>query len=246
MTIYCLPAGTVVFTKFSTTEFDGPNGKVTRLASFGSVAWRASELLWDGLEGMDAPVQNLDEDEEYDPDSQVTLSGEADLWRQWSRKVIERFWYLGQSRRIRLHTGPLKAAKFRGGWLHVSAPGGIDQYGQLREAVRDWLEGRARQRLPDVVAACRDRIKLPVPPVDITDDWKSWARSPDGRLVVGWRLVQAHPTVAEYVITRELIRLHSRQRGFDPSVRLTRALPDHLNRRETLRHFRENLDDWGF
>ncbi len=119
-------------------------------------------------------------------------------------------------------------------------------YGQLREAVRDWLEGRARQRLPDVVAACRDRIKLPVPPVDITDDWKSWARSPDGRLVVGWRLVQAHPTVAEYVITRELIRLHSRQRGFDPSVRLTRALPDHLNRRETLRHFRENLDDWGF
>jgi predicted metal-dependent hydrolase len=243
--VYRLPRGTTVLTLFSTTETTGPSGLVLHTDDFGDVSFAADMLISDELDGADVSIQVLDKDEERDPDSGAYYEGHDEVWRQWSKVVVERFWYLGCHYRVKVHSRK-QEAKLRGGWLHVYASSDARQYYQSQEAVMSWLRKCATRRLPERVEVWCRKVRAPVSDVAITDRWRQWgARGRHGTIRLSWRLVQAPMRLVDYVIVRELVQGRHPGHGPDFWQDVARIMPDYERRRQDLGRFRSKLKREG-
>ena len=151
--------------------------------------------------------------------------------------------YLGRHYRLKVQSGDLGAAKLRGGWLHVPAPSGVQQAGDVRAALVSWFRRHAAERLPERVAAWRAKAGVPIPRVIIADQRKRWGScNHRGVIRLNWRIIQAPMRLVDYVVVHELVHLRHRGHGRDYWQAVGRVMPDYERRREDLRAYGVGLD----
>jgi predicted metal-dependent hydrolase len=148
--------------------------------------------------------------------------------------------YLGRSYRLRvIEVARSVPARLERGWLVVAVDRGLSG-GNRSRSVRDrlvaWYRAHAEVQLR--VRAVRWGAKLHVRPTEvlIRDPRARWGScDPSGALRFSWRIVQAAPTLVDYVVAHELV--HLLQRGHTPQfwAVLGRIIPDYEIRRDRLR-----------
>ena len=143
--------------------------------------------------------------------------------------------YLGRHYRLKVHPRGYETPKLRGGWLHVSAPGGPNRTTQVREAVVSWLRQHAAQRLPERIETWYRKAGVPMPRIVIADQQKRWGSCDNrGTIRLNWRIIQAPMRLVDYVIVHELVHLRHRGHGSNYWQALGRVMPDYERRREEL------------
>ena len=152
----------------------------------------------------------------------------------------ETFRYLGRQYRLQLQRSDEPEVKLDRGWLVVSAKNPTDA--TRAEVVRGLLVGwywhRAEERLPEWVDRWARKLRLAAPPVLIRDQRRRWGScSRAGEIRLNWRLMQAPPSLVDYVAAHELVHLALGDEGHGREfwARLGRAMPDYDARRESLR-----------
>ena len=144
--------------------------------------------------------------------------------------------YLGRHYRLKVHPGATGTARLRGGWLHVPAPAGARQAGQVRAALVAWFRRHAAERLPERVEAWRAKADVAPPRVVVADQRKRWGSCDHhGTIRLNWRIVQAPMRLVDYVVVHELVHLRHRGHGRDYWQAVGRVMPDYERRREELR-----------
>lgn len=144
--------------------------------------------------------------------------------------------YLGRHYRLKVFPNESGHPKLRGRWLHVPAPAGTDQPGQVRAALTSWLRRRAQERLPERVEAWRLKVGVPMPQVLVADQRKRWGSCDQrGTIRLNWRIVQAPMRLVDYVVVHELTHLQHRGHGRDYWQAVGRVMPAYECRRNELR-----------
>jgi len=143
----------------------------------------------------------------------------------------EGFPYLGRSYRlllVDLQDAPLRldAGRFR--LLRAEAAHGRAQFiAWYTEHARVWLRRR--------VAALAPRVGVEAADVEVRDlgyRWGSCGRA--GTLNFHWSVILLPPGIVEYVVVHELVHLRERNHTPEFWLRVERAMPDYLRRKEWL------------
>ena len=80
--------------------------------------------------------------------------------------------------------------------------------GSVRELLVRWLKARALDALAPRAAYYAARLRVPAPPVAISNARTQWGVCmEDGRLRLSWRLVHLEPVLADYVVAHEAAHL---------------------------------------
>ncbi len=154
----------------------------------------------------------------------------------------ETFHYLGRGYRLRVLPDPSAVGtRIRLSGRHMLAPvaEGLDQR-LARIAVRRglilWYEGRARERLPERLAAFAGRVGIRSPHLLVRDQEKRWGScDARGRIRVNWRLMTLPLPLIDYVLAHEVCHV------IEPNHRppfwrlLEVVMPDWETRRAVLR-----------
>ena len=148
----------------------------------------------------------------------------------------ESVFYLGRHYRLKVHPGALGDAKLRGGWLHVSAPGGAEQTAYVRASLVSWFRRQAEERLPRRLEAWSVKAGVEMPRMAIVDQQKRWGSCDrHGTIRLNWRIIQAPMRLVDYVIVHELVHLQHRKHGPAYWQAVGRVVPDYERRRQDLR-----------
>jgi len=108
-----------------------------------------------------------------------------------------------------------------------------------RDLVEAWYRGRGRIRFPERIATCIDLFPNPdtVRPANLVvrQMRKSWgSMSPNGRLLLNWRLIQAPMDAIDYVIVHELCHMAEPHHGAAFFKLLEKVMPDWECRKQRL------------
>jgi predicted metal-dependent hydrolase len=148
--------------------------------------------------------------------------------------------YLGRTLTLRRTVGPPSVALVDGELRVALPPDAAD--GQLRDAVRSWLQARAREvferRLPVYVARLGrgpTRWRLS----SARTRWGSCA--PDGSIRLNWRLVHFPLEIVDYVIAHELAHLKEMNHGPRFWATVQDLLPDYESARRQLKDYPDDL-----
>lgn len=153
----------------------------------------------------------------------------------------ESFYYLGRTYRLRVATAAGEpVCRMEAGFLVVS-PAASDDPAQRAASVRplleEWFRLRAVERIPERVAAWRDRVEVSdVGEVLVRAQQKRWAScDARGTLRFNWRLIGAPMRLVDYVVAHELVHLLHADHTPQFWSALGRAMSDYEDRREALR-----------
>jgi hypothetical protein len=83
--VYVLPRGTTVMIPSATYELRGPRAEIYRGSDSWEMLKRASQLIFD--DGDHGEIQDLDEDDTYDPDAETTCDGRTEVMRKWETAI---------------------------------------------------------------------------------------------------------------------------------------------------------------
>ena len=109
--------------------------------------------------------------------------------------------YAGRARRIRTVREAEDAFRFNGAafWVRAEALADVEAH------LRSWLEARAREAIPPLVAETAVRLGFAYREVRVADLRARWGSfSARAVLTFNWRLVMAPPFVLRYVVAHEL------------------------------------------
>lgn len=154
----------------------------------------------------------------------------------------ETFHYLGRGYRLRVLPDPSAVAtRIRLSGRHMLAPvaEGLDErLAQIavRRGLIVWYEGRARERLPERIAAFAERVGIRPPHLLVRDQEKRWGScDARGQIRANWRLMTLPLPLIDYVLAHEVCHV------LEPNHRppfwrlLEVVMPDWEVRRATLR-----------
>lgn len=151
----------------------------------------------------------------------------------------EGFAYLGRSYRLQLvddQDGPVKLVNGRFRLVRGEAKRG-------RERFVAWYTERGRRWLTRRVAEWSPRLGADVVKVEVLDLGYRWGSCGRGRINFNWSTITLPPAVVDYVIVHELAHLQHPHHGPEFWAAVTRAMPDHEQRRKWLA---ENGGNYAF
>jgi predicted metal-dependent hydrolase len=164
------------------------------------------------------------------------------LPRATKRELVsgETVLYLGRNYRLRVVEAAQGApARLDRGWLVVTVERGLGT-GERAKAVREglvaWYRPRAQAQLHERAERWGQRLHIHPRGVLVRDPRQRWGScDPTGTLRFSWRIIQAPPTLVDYVVAHELVHLY--HRGHTPRfwATLGRVIPDYEVRRARLR-----------
>lgn len=156
------------------------------------------------------------------------------LQRQVPRKEFvggEGFLYLGRSHRLKLVDGQDAPLKLAGGRFCL-AQGALPQ---AREHFVRWYSERARIWLAARVAHFRSRMEVEPAGVRVQDLGYRWGSCGKGDwLYFHWKTILLPARIAEYVVVHEMAHLHERHHTPQFWLRVERAMPDYVQRKDWL------------
>lgn len=155
--------------------------------------------------------------------------------------------YLGRQYRLKVVSdGAGETASLHGRWLHVPVPGhlhGSDRARAVRHAVRAWLKSHAERRLPLRLAAICKRFGIDTPSIVVREQRKRWGScDTKGTLRLNWRIIQAAPSLIDYVLVHELVHLRHQNHTRAFWAEVERMLPECEQRRRELRRIGASLE----
>ncbi|MFO0755695.1 MAG: SprT family zinc-dependent metalloprotease [Byssovorax sp.] len=148
--------------------------------------------------------------------------------------------YRGRQLRLQVLETPAKQApRLHAGWVLVPIPPGLAaaaRRDEIRRRLASWLREHARRVLPMMLAELCARLRLTVPPLAVRHQHKRWGScDTKGMVRINWRIIQAAPSLIDYVLTHELVHLTHRTHGPSFWSRLGELMPDYEPRRLRLR-----------
>lgn len=155
--------------------------------------------------------------------------------------------YLGRQYRLKVTSGGEgDTAALHGRWLYVPVRGhlhGSDRARAVRHALRAWLKAHAERRLPLRLAAICKRFGIDTPSIVVREQRKRWGScDTKGTLRVNWRIIQAGPSLIDYVLVHELVHLRHQNHTRTFWVEVERMLPEYEQRRRELRRIGASLE----
>lgn len=169
--------------------------------------------------------------------------------RQQSETVIpkpkeyvsgENFTYLGRNYRLKLLTGGLREVKLREGYLELAVSKrttGKD----IRNALVDWYEEHARERLTEKTAQYSETMGVSYNSIVVKNYKSRWGScSSKGDISYNWRIIIAPHHIVNYVVVHELC--HLKHPNHSPAYwnSVKRVIPDYKEYRQWLKkHVRE-------
>lgn len=82
---------------------------------------------------------------------------------------------------------------------------------RIRDAVEEWLKGKAAESFPERVATCCARLGLATPVVKLSSSKTQWGscehHAKRSLIRLQWRLIQLPPELADYIIAHEVSHL---------------------------------------
>jgi predicted metal-dependent hydrolase len=150
--------------------------------------------------------------------------------------------YLGRNYRLRV-VEAVRAAPTRleRGWLVVTIERDLfraERARHVRDHLVEWYRRHATVQLPARAARWAAKLRARPTEILIRDPRARWGScGPSGALRFSWRIIQAAPTLIDYVVAHELVHLlHPRH---TPAfwAALGRTIPDYDTRRRRLREF---------
>lgn len=150
----------------------------------------------------------------------------------------ETFLYAGRQHTLRVVVADEGGVSLDHGRLvvRVTSGPGARRGDEVRAHLERWYQGRASDRLPDLVAAWAEQTGVSPSRVSIASQRRRWGSClPSGELRFNWRIVGAGKRLVEYVIAHELT--HLRHADHTPAFwrALGRVMPDFEARRAQLR-----------
>lgn len=155
--------------------------------------------------------------------------------------------YLGRQYRLKVVSGGEgETAALHGRWLHVPVPGhlhGSDRARPVRHAIRTWLKAHAERRLPLRLAAICKRFGIDTPRIVVREQRKRWGScDAKGTLRMNWRIIQAAPSLIDYVLVHELVHLRHQNHTRAFWAEVERMMPEYEQRRRELRRIGASLE----
>ncbi|MBK9002183.1 MAG: M48 family metallopeptidase [Myxococcales bacterium] len=155
--------------------------------------------------------------------------------------------YLGRQYRLKVVSGGEgDCAALHGRWLHVPVVGplhGSIRARAVRHALRGWLKSHAERRLPLRLAAICKRFGIDVPLIVVREQRKRWGScDAKGTLRINWRIIQAAPSLIDYVLVHELVHLRHQNHTRAFWAEVERMMPDYDERRRKLRRIGASLE----
>lgn len=155
--------------------------------------------------------------------------------------------YLGRQYRLKVVSGGEgETAALHGQWFHVPVPGhlhGGERAQAVRHALRAWLKSHAESRLPLRLAALCKRFGIDVPPIVVREQRKRWGScDTKGTLRINWRVIQAAPSLIDYVLVHELVHLRHQNHTRAFWAEVERMMPEYEQRRRELRRIGASLE----
>lgn len=121
-----------------------------------------------------------------------------------------------------------------GDTLRVPAAG--DDAAALASAVLGWLRATAQEWFELRAGHFAPILKVDLPAIRLSNARTRWGTChPQGRVHLNWRLIQMPPALVDYVVVHELAHLHEPNHSPRFWRRVEAVLPDHVQRRRTLR-----------
>jgi predicted metal-dependent hydrolase len=118
----------------------------------------------------------------------------------------------------------------------LQVPAGHDDADRLAHAVLDWLRATAYDWFELRVGHFAPILKVDIPLIRLSNARTRWGTChPHGRVHLNWRLIQMPPALIDYVVVHELAHLHEPNHSPRFWRRVEAVLPDHAQRRRTLR-----------
>ena len=149
--------------------------------------------------------------------------------------------YLGRDVRLVAEPsdGPDATVRLVRGSFELRAPDelpGEERRERIVEAFERWYRTRAEERIPARVDHWSALTGLRPTGVLIRNQRRRWGScSADGTLRFNWRLILAASALLDYVVVHELAHLAVPNHSADFWTEVARLMPDHLERRATLR-----------
>jgi predicted metal-dependent hydrolase len=154
--------------------------------------------------------------------------------------------YLGRSYRLRVIEATRAApARLERGWLVVTVERDLPEAvrtRRVRDHLIEWFRRHAAVQLGARATWWATKLHARPREVLIRDPRSRWGScDPSGALRFSWRIIQAAPTLIDYVVAHELV--HLLHRGHTPRFWgvLGRAMPDYETRRRYLRELGPTL-----
>lgn len=196
-----------------------------------------------------APVKRLDEIVHAKATWIVQrLKRHSDLPPPQGKEFVsgETFLYLGRQYRLRLDRDQEpRPLRLENGWLRVPLPPHLAEHhrsGYVRAALIDWYKRNAARRIPERVLDWVGKLDVKVPEVILTEPRKRWgSASSSGTVRINWRVIQAPPSLVDYVLAHELTHLRHPDHTPEFWTSLERVMPDYERRKARLRELGPSL-----
>jgi predicted metal-dependent hydrolase len=118
----------------------------------------------------------------------------------------------------------------------LQLPMSAENAAALSRAVLDWLRATAKEWFEQRIAHFAPALRVNVPVIRLSNARTRWGTChPQGRVHLNWRLIHMPPALVDYVVVHELAHLHEPNHSARFWRRVEAVLPDHLQRRKTLR-----------
>jgi hypothetical protein len=136
---------------------------------------------------------------------------------------------------LRLAPNPALKTTSRCGDLLEVAADALDA-GDLSCAVMAWLRATAMDWFTRRVVYFAPLLKVDIPQLRLSNARTRWGTChPRGRVHLNWRLIHMPPALIDYVVVHELAHLHEPNHSPRFWKRVESILPDHAERRKTMR-----------
>lgn len=157
----------------------------------------------------------------------------------------ESFHYLGRQYRLKVQRGEAEGVRLHAGFLIITAAHARQDVARsetVRSLLIDWYRSHATERLPIKVRELSMRIGVTPKTVLIREPKQRWGScDANGALRLNWRIIQASPTLIDYVIAHELIHIEHPNHSPTFWANLGMVMPDYEQRREALRRLGPGL-----
>lgn len=155
--------------------------------------------------------------------------------------ALQRVLWLGESLAIDLEQAAAARVEQAGDRVTVAVPDPRDPT-QVRAALRGWIQCRA---LPLFEARARHfapAVGVGMPPIKLTSARTLWGScTPAGLIRINWRLLQAPPHLADYVVVHELAHLVEANHSSRFWAVVERGYPAHRDARRELTEWQRRL-----
>jgi len=155
--------------------------------------------------------------------------------------------YLGRQLRLKVvERAGDEPPRMRKGWYEVPIPPGLQGEARRREVhhrLAASLRGHAALYLPKRLAALCRRARIKAPPMVVREQKKRWGScDARGTLRINWRIIQAPPSLVDYVLAHEVAHVEHPSHGPAFWAALGRIMPDYEARRAVLRRVGGKLE----